>query len=179
MNLFKNIRSLYGPEVVKKVRTAESLEKKVARYQNHRVYSLRCKDEELTPPSLKLKRPVNTKRGHEIIKKVERNLLQERISNITKKLDNIAEEKERKTAEIFSQVNDNIKETLGQVFQHAHDIEYTKSKARQKQKLSRLIQKKNDTQTNVDLSGTQLKKWVITCPSENCQKQRPLSWPKG
>ena len=179
MNLFKNIRSVYGPEVVKKVRAVESLEKKVGRYQNHRVYSLRCKDEEVTPPSLKLKRPVNTRRGHEIIKKAERSLLQERIGNITRKLDNITEEKERKTSEIFSQVSDNIKETLEQVFQHAHDTEYTQSKARQKQKLSRLIQKKDNTEIDVDLGGTQLKKWVINLSKRDLSKAETTVLAKG
>ena len=50
---------------------------------------------------------------------------------------------------------------MDQLFKHAHDREYTQSKARQKQKLQRLLQKKADKETNMDLSGTQLKKWVI------------------
>ena len=83
MNLFNNLRSVYGPELVKKVRSTENLEKKVGRYQNHRVYTLRYKDEQLTPPSLRLKRPVNTKRGHDIIKRAEKHLVQERIHEIT------------------------------------------------------------------------------------------------
>ena len=90
----------------------------------------------------------------------ERQLVQERIHGITKKLENITKEKEKQTDEIFRQVHDDTRDTLKQVFVHAHDREYNQSKARQKQKLSSLLQKKESTET-IDLSGTPLKKWVI------------------
>ena len=57
-------------------------------------------------------------------------------------------------------MNDDTKDTLEQVFKQAHDSEYSICKDRQKQKLSKLMEKENGEPT-VDLSGTQLKKWVI------------------
>ena len=76
------------------------------------------------------------------------------------KVENITREKEKQTDEIFRQVHDDTRDTLKQVFVHANDREYNQSKARQKQKLSRLLQKKGSTEI-IDLSGAQLKKWVI------------------
>ena len=65
------------------------------------------------------------------------------------------------------------------MFQHAHDTEYTQSKARQKQKLSRLIQKKENTEIHVDLSGTQLKKWVINLCKRELSKAETTVLAKG
>ena len=55
MNIFTNIRRDYGQNTVRRIRELESYEKKIARHRNHRVFSLRCRDENVTPPSLKLR----------------------------------------------------------------------------------------------------------------------------
>ena len=152
---------------------------KVGRYRNHRVYTLRCKDEHLTPPSLRLKRPINTKRGHDVIKRAEKHLVQARIHEITNKLSNITREKQKQKEEIFRQVNDDTRDTLDQMFERAHDREYMQSKARQKQKLQRLLQKKPDRETHMDLSGTQLKKWVINLSKRELSKAETTVLARG
>ena len=55
MHLFNNIRSEYGQNVVKQVHGLENTQKKLSRYRNHLVFTLRCRDESITPPSLKLR----------------------------------------------------------------------------------------------------------------------------
>ena len=68
---------------------------------------------------------------------------------------------------------------MDQLFKHAHGREYTQSKARQKQKLQRLLQKKADKETNMDLCGTQLKKWVINLSKRELSKAETTVLARG
>ena len=71
MNLFKDLRDLYGQKTVKIVRDLENNTKKLARYRNHLTFTHRCKDQELTPPSLKLHCPINTNKARDIIQRAQ------------------------------------------------------------------------------------------------------------
>ena len=79
MNLFTDVRKLYGQPTVKKVRDLENLSKKVSRHRNHLTFTHRCKDLGLTPVSLKLKRPIRTIKAQAIINRAQKDLLRERI----------------------------------------------------------------------------------------------------
>ena len=79
MNLYNNIRQSYGQGTVKHLRDLENCEKKIQRHRNHLGYSLRCRDQNLTPSSLKLRCPINTNKAREIIKRAEKGLIRERI----------------------------------------------------------------------------------------------------
>ena len=59
---------------------------KIARHRNHFVFSLRCRDDGITPPSLKIKCGMKTQNGRDIIKKDEKDLIRERIRLINNKL---------------------------------------------------------------------------------------------
>ena len=76
-------------------------------------------------------------------------------------------------------MNDDTRDTLDQMFERAHDREYMQSKARQKQKLQRLLQKKPDRETHMDLSGTQLKKWVINLSKRELSKAETTVLARG
>ena len=93
MNFFKNLRSNHGPDLVKNVRTVEKLERRIARHQNHLVFTLRCRDEKVVPPSLKLKCPIKTNNGHKIIEKAQTDLLRERVRVVNNKLDSFRQQK--------------------------------------------------------------------------------------
>ena len=75
MNLFNHIQELNGQSTVKDLRAYEKCEKKMQRYRNDLFYSLRCRDQGLTPPSLKLRCPVNSKKVKEIIQRTEKGLI--------------------------------------------------------------------------------------------------------
>ena len=64
----------------------ERLEKKMVDFANHRRFTLRCLAEDLIPVSIRLKQNIKTLRGHQIIKKAERALLNERIRSINNTL---------------------------------------------------------------------------------------------
>ena len=81
-NLHLQIRQEYGIGNVKIFRRWEKLEYKMAAFQNHRIFTLRCLKEDLIPVSAKLKSNFKTPRAKNIIKKAERALLNERVRNI-------------------------------------------------------------------------------------------------
>ena len=78
-NLHVHIRSEYGIENVKLFWQWENIECKMANFQNHRRFSLRCLNQDVVPVSSRLKSHVKRPRGLYIIKRAERSLLNERI----------------------------------------------------------------------------------------------------
>ena len=81
-NLHLHIREEYGIENVKIFWRWEKLEYKMAAFQNHRIFSLRCLKEDLVPVSVKLKSNIKTSKSKIITKKVERAMLNDRIRSI-------------------------------------------------------------------------------------------------
>ena len=71
-------RTKYGQECVKDVRKLEDLTRTVSRHRNHLVFTLRCKDINVTPPSLSLKCPINTTNARRIVDKARNDLVRER-----------------------------------------------------------------------------------------------------
>ena len=97
MNLFPVLREDYGKGTVKTLRECENIERKTSSYRNHRVFTLRCRDKGLTPPSLRLKCPINTQRAREIVRKAEKELLRERLRVINNKLEQLDRKKLKST----------------------------------------------------------------------------------
>ena len=92
MKLFGDLRRDFGQLAVKAVRKLGEMEQKVARYRNHLVYNLRCRDEAVIPPSLRLKCPIPTKKAHDIVKKAQLDLVKERIRINSNKVSDLKEE---------------------------------------------------------------------------------------
>ena len=72
----------YGRESVGIYRQWEKFEYKMADFQNHRRFSLRCLSKGLIPTSVRLKTNIKTMKGKYIIRKAELLLLNERIRTI-------------------------------------------------------------------------------------------------
>ena len=89
MNLFQDLRRNYGQGTVKTLRACENIEKKTSSFRNHRVFTLRCRDQGLIPPSLRLKCPINTQKARDIVHKAEKELLRERIRVINNKIERL------------------------------------------------------------------------------------------
>ena len=81
-NLHSYITSEYGIENVKLFRQWEKLECKMANFQNHRRFSLRCLKQEVILVSIRMKTNVKTPRGLYIVKRAEKTLLNERIRSV-------------------------------------------------------------------------------------------------
>ena len=80
-NLHLHLRE-YGIENVKIFQQWEKLEYKMATFQNHRIFLLRCLKEDLIPVSVRLKSNITTPKAKQITRKAEKALLNERIRNI-------------------------------------------------------------------------------------------------
>ena len=76
------------------------------------MYSLRCKELGLTPPSLKLKCPIYTAKAHGIIAKAQKDLLRERIRNINNKLNDFDGEKTAVKNDLKSALNPEVQRHL-------------------------------------------------------------------
>ena len=72
----------YGKESVGMYQRWEKFEYKMADFQNHRCFSLRCLSKGIIPTSVTLKTNIKTPKGKYIIKKAELALLNERIRSI-------------------------------------------------------------------------------------------------
>ena len=77
-NIHLPIRSEYGIENIRLFRQWERLECKMADFQNHRRFSLRCLSADIIPVSIKLKSNIRTPKGCSIIKRAETALLNNR-----------------------------------------------------------------------------------------------------
>ena len=81
-NLHAFIKQEFGEESVLKLRLWEKAEKKMANYKNHRRFSIKCLKRDIIPVSIKLRTRLSTKKASQIIRKAERQLLNECIRNI-------------------------------------------------------------------------------------------------
>ncbi|XP_072043000.1 uncharacterized protein [Amphiura filiformis] len=175
MNLFADLRKDYGQPAVLKVRNYENCERKLARYRNHRIFTLRCRDLDLTPPSLRLKCPINTNKARDIVNKPQKELLRERLRVINNKIHTLESNISSCNLEIQSGFPDNVRRNVEEHIAKSRESEFTKTKCRQTRKLEWLQEKpgkhrknshldkhvSNNNSNGIDLSGTQLKKWVI------------------
>ena len=81
-NLHAFIKQEFGEESVLKLQLWEKVEKKMANYKNHRRFTIKCLKRDIIPVSIKLRTSLSTKKASQIIRKAERQLLNERIRNI-------------------------------------------------------------------------------------------------
>ena len=72
MNTFKNIRETFGQETLKKYRDLERCENKLGQYRNHLVFTLRCKNENIIPQTLKFKCPIESTNAKRIVERVRK-----------------------------------------------------------------------------------------------------------
>ena len=81
-NLHAFIKEEFGEESVLRLHLWEKNEKKMANYRNHRRFLIKCLKKEVIPVSLKLKLNIHTAKASEIIRKAEKQLLNECIRTI-------------------------------------------------------------------------------------------------
>ena len=81
-NIHAYLLSEYGKENIEIIWQWEKFEYKMADFQNHGRFSLRCLRKDVIPVSVKLKSNIKTPKGKYIIGKAEGALLNERIRSI-------------------------------------------------------------------------------------------------
>ena len=63
------------------------IEKKMANYRNHRRFSIKCLKQEVIPVSVKLKTSIHTTKALQIIRRAEKQLVNECIRSINNMLE--------------------------------------------------------------------------------------------
>ncbi|XP_071944743.1 uncharacterized protein [Antedon mediterranea] len=172
MKFFQDLREKYGQETINIVRKQENIAKKISRQRNHRVFSLHCKRLDITPPSLKLYRPIKSSKAEEIIKHAERQLLRERIRITTNKITQLEGKKKDLNEEIVSLIPNGG--DITNVCNHVNKVceaEFLKCRSRQQNKLlwwkNKAENAARDLHQEQDLSGKILReKWVVNLSSK-------------
>ncbi|KAI8507604.1 hypothetical protein Bbelb_149840 [Branchiostoma belcheri] len=181
MKLFSEVRESCGQPTVKRIRDLESQTKIIARHRNHLVFNLRCKDENITPPSIRLKTAIRTKNAKDIIQKAERALLRERIRLINNKISHVKEKQQKISEELQAELPENLQEAVRLHVIRSGEREFQVTRDRHLEKLERLQQTKTRQQQEleVDLSGTQLKKWVVNISEKTLNEHQTRVLQKG
>ena len=86
-SLIQVLEQKYGKNSIAIFKNWEKIEGKVSNFKNHQRFSLRCLSQGVTPVGLWLKNLTRTQRGEGIIKRAEKQLLNERIRNINYKIE--------------------------------------------------------------------------------------------
>ena len=76
------IKEEFGEENVWRLQLWGKIEKKMANYRNHRRFAIKCLKKEVIPVSIKLKTNIHTTKASEIIRRAEKQLLNECIRTI-------------------------------------------------------------------------------------------------
>ena len=92
-NIIHVLEKKYGKNSIGLFRNWEKMVGKVSDFKNHQRFLLRCLSQGVTPVSLKLKNLTRTKKGEGIIKRAEKQLLNERIRNINYKIEKFQHDK--------------------------------------------------------------------------------------
>ena len=86
-NLHAYVNQEYGRGSIFLLRRWEKLEKKMADFRNHRWFTIKCLKNNIIPASVKLKTNIKTTKGLDIIRRAEKQLLNERIRSINNQLE--------------------------------------------------------------------------------------------
>ena len=132
-SLINDLRTKYGEEGVRLFRKWEIIVKKMVDYRNHRRFTLKCIKASITPISCKLKNPLlyKSSRSYQIIHKVEKQLLYERIRNINSILATLDKQRENQYQKFKDTLNQNNLEHeqylarsrtfINRIKEHRHD----------------------------------------------------------
>ena len=131
----------YGIENVKIFRRWEKLECKIATFQNHRIFSLRCLKEDLIPVSIRLKSNITTPKAKQITRKAEKALLNKRIRNINNTITMATTERDTCINTLLEVFPKEIMEECKRFINLRREAYYMKVKMRQIAKLERLCHK--------------------------------------
>ena len=146
-NLHLHLRE-YGIENVKIFRRWEKFELKMAAFQNHRIFSLRCLKEDLIPVSIRLKSNITTPKAKQITRKAEKALLNERIRNINNTITMATTKRDTCINTLLEVFPKEIMEECKIFIDLRREAYFRKVKMRQLAKLERLCHKNRGGHSN-------------------------------
>ena len=177
-NIHAVILRQHGREVLKEIRKTEKLQQKRARWNNHRHFNLRCYNNNVAPTSIQIKSPVKGIKADKIIRKAERQLLQERIRQCEYTLKKINDDLQKKQEWINSKTEPELSNRITDALTHAHETEFERCKQRHRTKFEKLMVRNNSdilgNKTNIDTS-----KWVVNLADKTLTNAQTQVLKKG
>ena len=156
INLHNYIKGKYGQEALNQLQLWEKYTIRLSDYKNHRIFMLRCITKNFVPFSIKLKLDKSklSQGGWKIIKKAERQLLQDRVRCSNKPIEdkghNINNNKTRLVSMVTSAED---LEKCSKFIEKVKVVRFNKIKHRQVRKFSNLLNKNraldNNSQVNL------------------------------
>ena len=124
----------------------EKLEKKMANYRNHLRFTIGCLKNEVIPVSIRLKTNVKTSKGFQIIRRAERQLLNECIRSINNTLELLMMKRDTCIQELKDTIVDKEDmeydqktfEECGSLIKRVIECQHNRVMLRQKQKFEAL-----------------------------------------
>ena len=141
-NLHSHITTEYDGESRELFCRLERIQLKMADFQNHRRFTLRCLDEEVIPVSIKLKSQVKTPKGLQIIRKAEIALINERVRMINNTINMMSLEFDTCMGRLKEKIKEEDLLKCINFIEKSKEARHLKTMSRKKDKLKILINKK-------------------------------------
>ena len=141
-NLHSHISTEYDGESRELFHRLERIQLKMADFQNHRRFTLRCLGEEVVPVSIKLKSQVKTPKGLQIIRKADIALINERVKSINNTLNMLGLEFDTCMRRVKEKIKEEDFLECISFIEKSKEARHLKTMTRQKEKLKILINKK-------------------------------------
>ena len=165
MNLFNNLNQRYGQSYIKEVRSWEGKEHKLAKYKCHLHFNLRCLSQHIVPKGVKLNiKQFSTFQERKIICKTHRSILNSRVRQCNKIIDNLKVQINKTKASIKSKCNNKDFIDISNIICKSKEKVFKITKSHQIKKFTYLQKQPKYRNTPVpDIMG---KKWVINLSSK-------------
>ena len=122
----------YGRENVKIFRPWEKYERKMADFDNHRRFTLRCLSKGLVPVSIHLTKNIKTPKGLQIVRRAERALMNERIRSINNSLNMVSNLRDTCKNQLREILNDEWMDRCIEFIEVGREQQHLKTLERQK-----------------------------------------------
>ena len=168
VSLRSYLREEYGKPTQLLVRDYERDLHKKARYNNHHIFSLRCRDEGIIPTSLRITSPVKTKQGFRIAARASRAFLLKRIHETQRKRCEISARIDEAHSRMAEKMSENDLDRVTALCKGAAEKTFAKTRQIHLKKLQKLSKKKKV----VSLRPEGLEKWIVNRTNATLTKQQ-------
>ena len=114
---------------------------KMADFQTHRRFTLRCLSEKVSPVSIRQKSHIKTPKGFQIIRRAERPLLNERVRMINNSINMLSMQRDTCISKLKEKIGDELMEECELLIKNRREARHFKTMSRQKRKLEVLCEK--------------------------------------
>jgi hypothetical protein len=175
-------------KIIKQYRNWETVQKKIASFENHLHFTLHCKHHGVIPPSLTLKCSMKGRNTVLILNRAQKALTNERVNQIKVKLQGLKSERADFDEFLFSKLPSDTYAEIKIWMNTAHERQFNNIRVKQKRKFQRLLERKNDKEKerNAPISNVSSEdrdqiqsKWVVNLSNYTISKDEESILRKG